>query len=867
VLLLLRVLDRDHRRVQAGAVCAFLLDIAQREIACHALVLPGVGFLLRLWPTLVIREEIFMQEVALDLHFDIVQNIGAHHLRGRKPTRPGEIRRIVATGGAATTAAAAIEQTGNALAGIEVDIHVGMPGRTRAARLVTVGIIVGDIGDHCITYSVVCAVPKLLIADMDLIAMWVNHQIQIPTIRRPVAAAVLVRLARVVGAAELFHHAIRQIDIPARVVAKGDFADLGVTFWGRMPDIDVGTVLQVAQAWIERVRGCVRYVWRDELAANTAPIIDMPDILQCGIAVGRHIFLRPANRSQVQIPALPDPGRGRLPTMIFVHRPTGVVEREIGLEAARPWGKIQRIAIVQAAGIEANLEIGGFAPGGLRRLRVEADGVGLRRRRQLLGRGSDAGVGLAAGASCAASRRSQGEGGLDRPRLVLVAALGVDDGGRIMRQAERTGKLQYTLLAFDVNSGEVVGELDDGAEASLEPILFSPQAGDGLVLATSNRSGNGRPLLWNPRTGERQDLPLEELEGEVLPVDWSPDGKQLLLCQFVQAVQHLYAYDLETNHVRAFEHPGGTYTLRGTYFLPDGSIVAQWQDASHPGSVMVLDGQTGRQQRTLLSTGSVPDGRPWRSFMFSSTDGEQIQGWLCVPEGEGPFPTILETHGGPTAVAVEAFDPACQAWVDHGFAFVSINYRGSITFGKNFLEQIWGHPGELEVEDMVGARRWLVEQGIARPDQILLTGWSYGGYLTLQALGKYPGLWAGGMGGVAVADRVLQYASSSDKHKGVIAALFGGTPQEKPGQYRKSSPITYVEQIDVPVLLIQGRNDTRCPARQIEAYEERMRALGKSIEILWFDAGHGSLSVEQRIAFQERMLRFAYQTLERQARK
>ncbi len=203
----------------------------------------------------------------------------------------------------------------------------------------------------------------------------------------------------------------------------------------------------------------------------------------------------------------------------------------------------------------------------------------------------------------------------------------------------------------------------------------------------------------------------------------------------------------------------------------------------------------------------------------------------------------------------------CQSWVDHGFAFASINYRGSTTFGKQFLEQIWGNPGDLEVEDMVGARDWLVDHDIARPDQILLTGWSYGGYLTLQALGKYPDLWAGGMAGIAVADRALQYKYSSDKHKGYIAGLFGGTPDEKPDQYRKSSPTTYVERVTAPVLLIQGRNDTRCPARQVEVYEEMMHALGKPIEILWFDSGHGSASAEDRIAFQERMLRFAYQAL------
>jgi dipeptidyl aminopeptidase/acylaminoacyl peptidase len=69
--------------------------------------------------------------------------------------------------------------------------------------------------------------------------------------------------------------------------------------------------------------------------------------------------------------------------------------------------------------------------------------------------------------------------------------------------------------------------------------------------------------------------------------------------------------------------------------------------------------------------------------------------------------------------------------------------------------------------------------------------------------------------------------------------------------------------VEAPILLIRGHNDKRCPARQAEIYEERMKALGKDIEVHWFDAGHGILNVEERIAHQELMLLFAYRVLTR----
>jgi dipeptidyl aminopeptidase/acylaminoacyl peptidase len=303
------------------------------------------------------------------------------------------------------------------------------------------------------------------------------------------------------------------------------------------------------------------------------------------------------------------------------------------------------------------------------------------------------------------------------------------------------------------------------------------------------------------------------------------------------------------------------YAVAGTYFGTDGEIFAQWQAAAHPSQLIGLDAQTGKNTRIVLTAGNVPPGHSWKSISFPSSDGQTIQGWLGVPDGQGPFPTILHTHGGPTSVMTERWMPESQAWIDHGFAFLTINYRGSITFGRTFEEQIWGNVGYWEMEDLAAAHKWLVNEGISQPDGILLTGLSYGGFITLMGLGRLPDLWAGGMAGIAISDWAMQYEDIADTLRGYDVALFGGTPEEKPEQYRLSSPITYAENVKAPTLIIQGRNDTRTPARPIEVYEQKLRELGKPIEIHWFDAGHWGAGVEQDIQHLEIMLRFAYRVL------
>lgn len=437
----------------------------------------------------------------------------------------------------------------------------------------------------------------------------------------------------------------------------------------------------------------------------------------------------------------------------------------------------------------------------------------------------------------------------------------ISSGGElaVLASTEFGEGMQYSLLAFETASGQMIARLQDEA-SSLLPILFSPCALDVRLLAMTNRSGYHRPLIWNPYTGERLDISLDELEGDIYPCDWSADGQRLLLKQFNCAIPQLYVFDLEQSALLKVEH--STYgNISNACFGPAGVIYAICDHSTFPGQIMALENATGGKPRVLLAAAHPPLSYPFHSITFPSSDGQIIQAWLGIPDGEGPFPTILHTHGGPDAVATGGYWDGGQAMLDHGFALLSVNYRGSVSFGRAFQEQIWGDIGHWEVEDMVAARSWLVKQGIAHPRQIFLKGMSYGGYLTLLALGKYPDLWAGGMAGVAIADCVINWEDEAETLKAYDVTLFKGTPAEQPELYRRSSPITYAEQVQAPILITQGRNDTRCPPRQVEVYEAKMKALGKDIEVHWSDAGHVETDIEQRIADQERNLRFVYRVL------
>lgn len=485
----------------------------------------------------------------------------------------------------------------------------------------------------------------------------------------------------------------------------------------------------------------------------------------------------------------------------------------------------------------------------------------------------------AAGAQLYLQRVSP-SGALGAPQLLHQAdhlgstILSADAGLVAFYQPDRRGSIASSILVLETTSGAVLKTIRDGEESHIVPMRFCSLAGDPRFLATSDRSGQTLPLICNARTGERAELQLDALDGDVIPLDWSEDGQTLLLCHQARTQERLYRYDLGAHHLHALAHPSGSVTSRlndpGTYFAPGGTeIYVQWENGMQPPQVLAIDAQTGEQTRSILRLGEETTGHAWQSVEFASSDGVLVQGWLGLPGGSeratDPVPTIIYLHGGPFAVQRDWYLLPAETWVDSGFAFLALNYRGSTTFGREFERAIMGDAGHWELEDMAAAHQWLVAHAIARPDQILLHGHSYGGYLTLLALGKQPELWAGGVPVGAVTDweMLMEEALPS---MGISAAVFlGGSPQAVPERYRKRSPITYADQVQAPILAFHGRNDPRTPAGQMQRYEARLRELGKSIEVVWFEEGHYNGSREQMIAQQARMLEFTHQIATRQS--
>jgi dipeptidyl aminopeptidase/acylaminoacyl peptidase len=176
-----------------------------------------------------------------------------------------------------------------------------------------------------------------------------------------------------------------------------------------------------------------------------------------------------------------------------------------------------------------------------------------------------------------------------------------------------------------------------------------------------------------------------------------------------------------------------------------------------------------------------------------------------------------------------------------------VNYRGSTGYGTAFRDALIGNPGFPEVEDVVAGLDHLVADGVADPARAVVAGGSWGGYVTLLALGLHPGRWAAAVAAVPVADYVTAYRDEAPALQAFDRTLFGGAPDEVGDLYRERSPLTYVDRVEAPVLVIAGDNDSRCPIQQVLNYTDALAAGGGEVEVYRFDAGHGSMVIDERV--------------------
>jgi dipeptidyl aminopeptidase/acylaminoacyl peptidase len=227
----------------------------------------------------------------------------------------------------------------------------------------------------------------------------------------------------------------------------------------------------------------------------------------------------------------------------------------------------------------------------------------------------------------------------------------------------------------------------------------------------------------------------------------------------------------------------------------------------------------------------------------------------AVPDDERP-PLIVVSHGGPTTAASATCDMRVQFWTSRGFAVVDVNYGGSSGFGRAYRQRLNGQWGLVDVEDCVNAARHLVQEGKADPDRLIIRGGSAGGYTTLAALTFHPGAFKAGACYYGVSD-IEALARDTHKFESRYLDTLVGPYPEAAADYRARSPIHFVENLECPLILFQGREDKVVPPNQSQMMADAVKAKGWPVAYLTFEGEqHGFRKAETIIRCLEAELFF-----------
>ncbi|HDR8110116.1 TPA: S9 family peptidase [Bacillus cereus] len=242
---------------------------------------------------------------------------------------------------------------------------------------------------------------------------------------------------------------------------------------------------------------------------------------------------------------------------------------------------------------------------------------------------------------------------------------------------------------------------------------------------------------------------------------------------------------------------------------------------------------------------------------YTSFDGLNIEALLFRAKGEVQNGyTIFRPHGGPQSAETKDFRALFQYLLRQGYNIFAPNFRGSTRYGSTFTKMIEGDWGEAPRLDCVAGIEWLFEQGISTPDKLFVMGGSYGGYMTLLLHGRHSEYFRAAIDIFGPSNLFSFIESMPENWKPLAVNLIGDINNDK-DKLIQDSPITYLNQMNKPLLIIQGANDPRVVKEESDQIFQALQKQGVDVEYLVLDdEGHGFSKKENEIYVYRRITEF-----------
>ncbi len=438
---------------------------------------------------------------------------------------------------------------------------------------------------------------------------------------------------------------------------------------------------------------------------------------------------------------------------------------------------------------------------------------------------------------------------------VLVAGADFYASPRLSPDGRKLAWLSWNHpdMPWDAAELWVAPVLSDGAPGiaqriagGVEDAVFQPQWGpDGTLYFVAERTGWWNLYRWRNGVVE----PLCPMEAEFgLPMwvfsagTYAVESAERLVCSYItRGETRLATLDVASGVLAPLDLPFSDLGFSGPR-AANGRVAFIGASPATPHTLMLLDLASGalttirRSSDIAVDPGYIstprviefPTAGDLTAFAFYYPPHNRD---FNAPAGDVP-PLLVLSHGGPTGATSAAFDLGIQFWTSRGIAVVDVNYGGSTGSGRAYRQRLDGAWGMVDVDDCCNAARYLVAQGLADPQRLIIAGGSAGGYTTLAAL-TFRDVFQAGASYYGVGDLEALVRDTHKFESRYLDRLVGPYP-ERVDIYHARSPIHHVEQLNRPVIFLQGLEDKVVPPGQSETMVAALRVKGVPVAYLAF---------------------------------
>lgn len=410
----------------------------------------------------------------------------------------------------------------------------------------------------------------------------------------------------------------------------------------------------------------------------------------------------------------------------------------------------------------------------------------------------------------------------------------------VMRYISATESELYLL---DVDALQIVRFHETKSPASLGPARFS-RDGKGVYFV-SDEGSEFRQLRYEDLATGNNTILTSSIPWDVEEIALSRGGTYLAYSVNEGGRSQLYAMDLKRNVAMTLPSlPMGT--VGGLEFDLSGKQLGFYlngpRNATDMYSVEMATASLTRWTRS--ETGGLQAQAFTEPVLkqYPSFDQRNIPAWVYKPQGNGPFPVLINIHGGPEAQTLATFAPLTEYYVrEMGIAVIYPNVRGSSGYGKSYLKLDNGFQREDAVKDIGALLDWIAQQPDLDKNRVAVIGGSYGGYMSLASMAAYNDRLRAGIDIVGISNFVTFLTNTGDYRRDLRRVEYG---DERDAEMRafleKISPTANADKISKPMFIIQGANDPRVPASEAEQMVKTIRAQGGDVwYLLAKDEGHG----------------------------